>query len=476
MIRRLVVCLSLVFPLTAIGAGFSHLAQLDEEGFKIGAQARLLDNGATLGEINADQSLSPASVTKAYLAGAALERWGPQHHFTTRLVTAADVNDQGHLEGDLVLEGGGDPALASEHLWRMVQSLHHRGIRHIDGRLVISQWRFGPVACVTEDRCEARSRSGNSYSAQLSSAGINHGNWCVQVLPVGSTGDRARIVSCDNRAPLVGIESEVSTGAKDSATELYAERVTNGDGDRLVLRGNIAADDSARTVYRSSADAADQTAQTLLTLIEQTGITVEEGYALSQTPPPESSRTLASHDSSALQELLLRTMNYSNNYMADVLALNLVGSAQADLSQAGESLESFVAQLDGHGPATLHSGSGLTPENRTTAAGVNVLLEHMYRQASLFPSFVAGLQSPVNGVMRMIRKGSDSFQNNVMLKTGTLNQPFAVRSVAGYFRTQQGRWGVFSVMVNGSSNTPYLNWTKVLDPLAKDLTAMIESH
>ena len=78
--------------------------------------------------------------------------------------------------------------------------------------------------------------------------------------------------------------------------------------------------------------------------------------------------------------------------------------------------------------------------------------------------------------MRFIRRGSETFQHNVMLKTGTLNQPFAVRAVAGYFRTESGRWGVFSVLVNGGSRTPYLNWTKVLEPLAQDLDTMIRAH
>ena len=60
-----------------------------------------------------------------------------------------------------------------------------------------------------------------------------------------------------------------------------------------------------------------------------------------------------------------------------------------------------------------------------------------------------------------------------MLKTGTLNQPFAVRAAAGYFRTAQGRWGGVSVLVNGSGSTPYLSWPEVLDPLSLDLDAMI---
>ena len=100
----------------------------------------------------------------------------------------------------------------------------------------------------------------------------------------------------------------------------------------------------------------------------------------------------------------------------------------------------------------------------------------MFHRPALFPSFVASFQSPGNGVMRFLRRGSPTFQDHVMLKTGTLNQPVAVRSLSGYFRTRSGRWGVFSVMVNGTSSTPWLNWAQVLDPLAEDLERMINEN
>ena len=190
----------------------------------------------------------------------------------------------------------------------------------------------------------------------------------------------------------------------------------------------------------------------------------------------DAARVLAEVEGKPLQELLLRVMNYSNNFMADMLALNLVETPRADLHLGGAAIEAFAAGLPDHGPVTLLSGSGLTTENRTSARGANALLESMYFRPSLFPSFVATLQSPGNGVMRFIRRGSPTFQHHVMLKTGTLNQPVAVRAVSGYFRTRSGRWGVFSALVNGTGSTPYLSWSEVLDPLSVDLERMIDSH
>ena len=100
----------------------------------------------------------------------------------------------------------------------------------------------------------------------------------------------------------------------------------------------------------------------------------------------------------------------------------------------------------------------------------------MYERASLFPTFVAGMQVPTNGPMHFIRRGSQTFQDHVMVKTGTLNEPVTVRAIAGYFRTESGRWGSFTVLVNGTASTPYLSWRETLPMVSNDLTAMIERH
>lgn len=468
------VCL-IVAPLTLMAAGFERTARLADRGFAIGAQARLLDSGEVLAEIDAERQLSPASVSKLYISAAALDRWGPQHRFSTRLMTTGTIDGRGVLHGNLVLEGGGDPALVSEDLWRLVQGLRQQGVRAIDGQLVVSQWRFGPVECISTDRCQAHTRSGNAYDALLSSAAINYGSWCVNVMPGNGQGSAGRVMSCDALDPSVTVDNRVTTVASGS-TQLSAERVTRDGADTLVVDGQVALHGNPYPIYRSSSDPGYQTGRTLLALLEQNGVAVSGGYTTSDTPPPSTARRLAAIDGKPLQELLLRTLNYSNNFMADMLSLNLVDQPHASLEQAGNEIEKFAERLPGHGPLTLHSGSGLTTGNRTSAHGVNALLEAMYQRPELFPTFVAGMQLPTNGPMRFIRRGSDLFQSHVMLKTGTLNEPFSVRAIGGYFRTQSGRWGSFSVLVNGNGSTPYLSWSQVLEPLAEDLTAMIAAY
>ncbi|MFP4263933.1 MAG: D-alanyl-D-alanine carboxypeptidase/D-alanyl-D-alanine-endopeptidase [Halomonas sp.] len=475
---RLLLAVPLVLCLATptLAAGFEAVARLADRGFLVGAEARLLDEGRVLGAIAPERQLSPASVSKSYLAAAALDRWGPQHRFTTRLVSEAAPDAEGVLDGDLILEGGGDPALTSEDLWRLVQRLHQAGVREVRGRLRVSQWRFGPVECRTRDRCQTRERASNAYSALLSSAGVNYGNWCVTVAPAAAAGEPARVTGCDSQAAILAIDNQVVTRPDDSGTELRAERITREGRDVMVLGGQISTNARPRDLYRASSDPADQMALTLRAMLDQAGIAVAGGADTTRAEPPSTARSLAEVEGRPLQELLLRAMHYSNNYMADILTLNLVEAPRADLKLGGARLETFVAGILDHGPVTLLSGSGLTPENRTSARGANTLLESLYHRPSLFPSFLATLQSPENGVTRFLKRGSETFQRHVMLKTGTLNQPVTVRAASGYFRTAGGRWGVFSVLVNGTGGTPSLAWSEVLDPLAEDLERMIETH
>ncbi|ERL52124.1 D-alanyl-D-alanine carboxypeptidase/D-alanyl-D-alanine-endopeptidase [Halomonas huangheensis] len=473
-----------VLSLTAMAspsraAGLDHLAELSSQGYRISAEARLLgtgdQQGEVLGSITPDLMLTPASVTKVYTAAASLDAWGPQYRFTTELKSAARPSTDGTLNSDLILEGGGDPSLVSEDLWRLTQRLYQTGVRRVTGNLVVSQALFGPVNCRTTDRCDALERSDNAYSALLTSAGVNYGSWCVQVAP-GAVGGPARVTSCNSHEPLFGVDNHVTTGAASSTSGFGAVRVVEDGQERLVLRGSIASNALPQEVYRASGDPARQTAATLKSMLELVGIDIEGTVSVTSDPAPGGATRLAAVDGKPLQEILLRMLNYSNNYMADMLALDLVEAPQAQLDDAGAALEAFVAGVPGHGPVVLESGSGLTVGNRTSAQGVNALNEYMFQRSDLFPLYLAGLQTPTNGPMRFIRRGSSTFQSHVMLKTGTLNQPVAVRAVTGYFRTSSNRWGVFTVMVNGTSSTPYISWSRVLDLVSLDLDRMIANH
>lgn len=81
--------------------------------------------------------LPAASITKVATSLAALETFGPDHQFIT-LIGATGPIQNGVLQGDLVIQGGGDPFLVWEEAFAIANSLNEMGIKQVKGNLVIT--------------------------------------------------------------------------------------------------------------------------------------------------------------------------------------------------------------------------------------------------------------------------------------------------------------------------------------------------
>ena len=114
------------------------------------------DNGEIITEYNSDKSLIPASVMKLITSGVALELLGPQYTFKTIIGYTGSLNKRtGRLSGNIVIKGGGDPALGSEYfrdhyqdfIDRWVSEIKKTGIKRVDGRVITddSYYDFLPV-------------------------------------------------------------------------------------------------------------------------------------------------------------------------------------------------------------------------------------------------------------------------------------------------------------------------------------------
>ena len=66
---------------------------------------------------------------------------GPTYTWHTRALTRGALSN-GVLEGDLILQGGGDPYITLERWWSFVQALRAKGLRSIRGDIVIDNTAF----------------------------------------------------------------------------------------------------------------------------------------------------------------------------------------------------------------------------------------------------------------------------------------------------------------------------------------------
>ena len=82
----------------------------------------------------AAQPVHPASVSKVPTTLALLRKLGPEHRFVTTFATSGQVID-GTLQGDLLVEGGGDPSLVDEDALLVADRLLELGISKVAGNL-----------------------------------------------------------------------------------------------------------------------------------------------------------------------------------------------------------------------------------------------------------------------------------------------------------------------------------------------------
>lgn len=461
------------------------LERLAQAGADVSVRVIELENGRTLAALNPAKALIPASVTKLYTTAAALRHWGAAHRFKTRVLRQGPVRG-GVLHGDLVFVGGGDPGLVNAQLWALAQRVREAGIAAVDGRLLVDPRGFGPVPCVTRDRCHARIESEDAYNAPLSSAGVDYSNACLSVRPGDSPGTPARLAFEPFDLPMLAIRGSIKTLPPGRPAHIRVIRRSENGREVFVISGGIPQDGRTRRFYRSIAHPDRYAGEVFRAFLEQAGVTVRGGIGVvGQGDPSPRGVRVAEVKGTPLGELLRGMLVYSNNYMADTLALDWAAAEGAavpiTLPQAGRRLTAFARDVNADSPfawahgggPVLESGSGLTVGNRLSANDVTALLAHEYHRYGDFPAFLAGLTVPEQTPVAMLKGGDSAWGTRVAAKTGSLNQPVSVFSLAGYLRLGGGRWGAFAVLVNGSRAHPHIGLFRAIDAVRADLQALL---
>lgn len=134
---------------------------------------------AYLGQFQEAMPASAASLTKVATTLAALEQWGADHRFETRLYSLGSL-ENGVLQGDLIVEGGGDPLFVWEEVIALGNKLNKLGIRQVTGNLIITGNFY------------ANFKTEPLVSGELLKQGLDEGKWNpavekqYQALPPGT--------------------------------------------------------------------------------------------------------------------------------------------------------------------------------------------------------------------------------------------------------------------------------------------------
>lgn len=402
-----------------------------------------LKDGRTLYAHNADTVLIPASNMKLLTSAAALHYLGTDFRFTTRLYMTGQVDSQGVLRGDLILQGGGDPVLSLKEVEAMANAVQRAGIRHVDGYLLYDESLFDGIRRGWD---WAWDDEPYYYAASISAVCVERNAVTVLVSPGDKLGDPVKIrLSPQTDYLLVRNEATTSHAGTSSTITISREHARN----IVVVRGQLplnASADSARQAL--SVEEPPRYAMWLLReALERKGITTRHRTALPERVP-QNAKLLLEHTSAPLPEILSLLNKPSDNLVAECLMrmLGVVVYRQGSANAGGRAMLDFLRQAGLDSSAlNIVDGSGLSRRNLISARNLVTLLQYMHRHPQA-KAFIDSL--PVAGVDGTLRNRmvNTPAAHNVRAKTGTLG---LVSTLSGYLTTtQRGEEWAFAILMN----------------------------
>ena len=168
----LIAVLLALFPASAQAAGLTTTLnrEMRRAGASSGAYVVDLDTGRQIYARRADVRRMPASVEKLYTTATAMLLYGTDGHLTTSVLATALPDEEGVVDGDLVLKGGGDPTFGTAQVNPLAEKLVRGGLTRVLGRVVGDESAFDPFRGVPSSHYLLTSDVG-----PLSALSFNHG-------------------------------------------------------------------------------------------------------------------------------------------------------------------------------------------------------------------------------------------------------------------------------------------------------------
>ena len=426
-------------------------------------------SGEIIFSFDAERNLAPASVMKLYPTSAALMLLGDDYRFSTEVGWVGSYNSRrGVLEGDIVIRGGGDPALGSalfaEHYGDVTgswaEALAAAGLRRVTGRVAAAascyDYQPTPPGWAWEDL-------GNYYGAGVYDINFNDNTYNIFLSGTGE-GNRPVIDSVDKAGSNILITNYLISSGTDDEGYVFDAPYSQ----EAWLAGSIPA--NGITVLKASLPDPPQTVAFLLEdALRKRGVEINGKTSRKRLDVPSGklSGTVITTLSPPLSEIVKTTNHESMNLYAEQLCkhLGLVVNGKPSFSEGITVIKSFLDTI-GCNPfgAVILDASGLSSNNNISALMTVKLLRYMYLSRE-HDTFLASLpEGGVSGTMKNYFRG-DVFKGKVRAKTGSMT---SVRSFGGYVITNNGKTIAFTIIANGFT-APWRQVTNRMEKIVEEI-------
>jgi D-alanyl-D-alanine carboxypeptidase/D-alanyl-D-alanine-endopeptidase (penicillin-binding protein 4) len=433
----------------ALASDVAGMLATRARGGKWGVMIVSLSRGDTLFAQNAGEMMQPASTMKLFSTGVALDRFGPEHTFSTDALRDGAVDGDGTVNGNLYLRADGDPSMSARFfhdanlpMTTLARSVAAAGIKRVSGDLVYDATAFDDQKIPDGWKT---SYLGAAYAAKVSALSLNENLVWVVVSPAGKVAQ----VTLEPVTTTIPLRSNV--------------RVVGGRGGRIVARptadgginvtGSIGSLSGPLKYSLVVDDPARFTAGAFRAALQNVGVSLTGTVRPGRTPA--SAAKVASIASPPLSQIVSEMNRESINIVAELLFRDAARAAApggtSSAPVALQNLRDFLSKKVGADPNSIRvsDGSGLSTLDYLTPRTMIQLLSYAHH-GPWSSAFHGSL--PVAGQSELLRRrmrGSPA-DGNLHAKTGTTN---TVVGLGGYVTAKDGEIVAFSFIYNGGDRS-----------------------
>jgi serine-type D-Ala-D-Ala carboxypeptidase/endopeptidase (penicillin-binding protein 4) len=396
-------------------------------------------SGEPLFAVNADEALNPASNVKMISTATALELLGPDFRYPTR-VLGPEPDDKGAVHGNVYLLGSWDPTLANGDLDEIAGKLAARGIRELDGNVVVGgdATRDGVFRDAVIPVTVHAAAAGQPPTA--TTTGDDLFVWKVTATTAPS----------EKRAQLALTTRAADDGQHHARVEVTVAGTIGKGGTATIpvaiAQHNAIAAHALRAALRAHAIEVHGDIAS-----EELGDFVGDA-TLAGALPVE----LARHESATLAEIISNVNKWSINWLADRVIMTAAALAANKTPSMQLAVDAMYGWLEHHvhvgkDDVVVDTGSGLSYHTKITphvlvqvvrsAAGFSEVGDSSQAHAWLDSLSVAGMDGTLGRRFR-----TPDVRGRMHGKTGTLS---TVIALSGVIDVDPSRPLAFSIVTNG---------------------------
>lgn len=431
--------------------------------------------GTVLADRHGKTPLAPASNNKLVTTAAGMTLLSPTYTFDTRFFANGPVKD-GVLQGDLIVYGGGDPAISGRYLAdkkdvkgvlrQWAKKLKAMGINTINGNIVADDSFFDDVYFHPNWYPSER---GEWYEAEVSALAFNDN--CIDITwsGKGKLPDEAANYTLNPKTDYVQFDSSVKTVAKGRSTERYYKRGATDNHIKATGTINVESTDLDSAAIH---DGALYCVNVFADVLKKQGIQVKgrptkiRGAAAKLPAGSE----LFVYESEPLLKVCQTINLNSQNFYAECLAKTLgkEKAGRGTFDAGTQVIENFCRSQGiysaGHNAV---DGSGLAGENRVTGKQLVDVLRYMDTHG-LKEQWRSTLPRGHDrgSLKNRFDDASDDVAKRIFGKTGLIG---GVRSLSGFVVDANGQELYYSIILNDLKDKDAPKAMKLIDKTAVEL-------